>query len=75
MSIDSPHPPKDSLISFFIITYAITWGIGAIAIFFPIQFQALFGELSDNHLLYYVAVAAPTISSPIQTCRKAGFCV
>ena len=26
--------------SFFIITYAITWGIGLVAILFPEQFQA-----------------------------------
>jgi membrane protease YdiL (CAAX protease family) len=52
-----------SLIIFFILTFTITWGIGAFAIFFPVQFRSLFGEISDTHPLYYIAVAAPTISA------------
>jgi|WetSurMetagenome_2_1015567.scaffolds.fasta_scaffold15383_2 uncharacterized protein len=51
------------LTGFFILTFAITWGIGAFAIFFPERFRSLFGELSDTHPLYYIAVAAPTLSA------------
>jgi membrane protease YdiL (CAAX protease family) len=54
---------NQSLIIFFILTFTITWGLGAFAIFLPAQFQALFGELSDTHPLYYIAVAAPSISA------------
>ena len=53
------------VIVFFIITFAITWSIGAFAIFLPVQFRSLFGEISDTHPLYYIAVAAPTISASI----------
>jgi uncharacterized protein len=56
---------KHQLAAFFILTFAITWGIGAFAIFFPTLFRDLFGELSDTHPLYYVAVAAPTISATL----------
>src|SRR5512136_2005708 len=51
------------LTAYFVLTFAITWGIGALAIFLPVQFRSLFGETSDTHPLYYVAVAAPTISA------------
>jgi membrane protease YdiL (CAAX protease family) len=51
------------LVAFFILTFAITWGIGAFAIFLPVQFRALFGGISETHPLYYLAVAAPTISA------------
>jgi hypothetical protein len=50
---------------FFIISFAITWGMGAFAIFLPAQFHSLFGEISDTHPLYHIAVAAPTISASI----------
>jgi uncharacterized protein len=53
------------LTAFFVLTFAITWGIGAFAIFLPAQFRNLFGEISDTHPLYYIAVAAPTISASI----------
>jgi uncharacterized protein len=56
---------RHQIVVFFILTFAITWGIGAFAIFFPVQFRALFGEISDTHPLYYIAVAAPTISASI----------
>jgi membrane protease YdiL (CAAX protease family) len=58
-----PWTRRHQLAVFFILAFAITWGIGAFAIFLPAQFRILFGELSDTHPLYYVAVAAPTISA------------
>jgi membrane protease YdiL (CAAX protease family) len=60
-------------IVFFVITFAITWGIGAFAIFLPVQFRALFGEISDTHPLYYIAVAAPTISASLLTLAWEGW--
>jgi membrane protease YdiL (CAAX protease family) len=53
------------LTAFFVLTFTITWGIGAFAIFLPEQFRNLFGELSDTHPFYYIAVAAPTITASI----------
>jgi len=55
------------LITFFILTFAITWGLGAIAIFLPEQFQRLFGELTDTSPIYFFAIAAPSISATILT--------
>lgn len=58
---------KDSLTPFFLLTFLITWGLGALAIFLPVQFQALVGELTDTSPIYFLAIAAPTISATILT--------
>ena len=72
MSNDSTRRLRDSLVPFFILTFAITWGLGAIAILLPGQFEALFGKLTDTHPLYFVAVAAPTISATLLTLASEG---
>jgi membrane protease YdiL (CAAX protease family) len=64
---------RHQLTTFFVLTFAITWGIGAFAIFLPAQFRNLFGEISDTHPLYYVAVAAPTISASIMALAWEGW--
>ena len=55
------------LATFFILTFTITWGLGAIAIFLPEQFQRFFGELTGTSPIYFLAIAAPTISATILT--------
>lgn len=58
---------RHQIIVFFILTFAITWGIGAWVIFFPEQSQAIFGELTGFSPLFILAVAAPTISATLLT--------
>ncbi len=55
------------LVSFFLCTFVITWGIAAWAMLFPEQFAAVFGPLTGFSPIYYTAVAAPTISATILT--------
>ncbi len=64
---------KDSLTSFFLLTFFITWGIGALAIFLPVQFQALVGEITDTSPIYFLAIAAPTISATLLTFVRDGW--
>ncbi len=64
---------RDSLLPFFLLTFLITWGIGALAIFLPAQFQALVGELSDTSPIYFLAIAAPIISATILTFARDGW--
>lgn len=73
MCSNSATTHKDSLALFFILTFVITWSIGAFAIFLPAQFQAVFGELTDTNPMYYLAVAAPTISATIITLAQEGW--
>ena len=72
MSTQSNNQRTDSLLSFFLLTFFITWGFGALAIFLPAQFQALFGELTDTSPIYFLAIAAPTISATILTFARNG---
>ena len=55
------------IVVFCLLTFAITWGLGACVIFFPELFRSLFGELTGFHPLYILAVAAPTIAATMLT--------
>jgi len=66
-------PQKNSLIFFFLLTFLITWGLGAFVIFLPTQFQALVGELTDTSPVYFLAIAAPTISATILALAQDGW--
>jgi membrane protease YdiL (CAAX protease family) len=65
-------PEPRQLTVFLILTFILTWGLGAFAIFLPAQFQALVGELSDTSPIYFLAIAAPTISATILTFARDG---
>ncbi|MGL5866920.1 MAG: lysostaphin resistance A-like protein, partial [Dermatophilaceae bacterium] len=43
--------------------FAVTWGIGALLVLAGPQVEALTGEFSTRHPLYYLAVAAPSLSA------------
>jgi uncharacterized protein len=53
------------LMTFFALTFAITFGLGVAVIFFRPQFEAVFGSLGPllTSWPYYVAVCTPTISA------------
>lgn len=70
--MSTTHDHKDLLVPFFIIAFLITWGVGAFAILLPVQFDALVGELTDTSPVYFLAVAAPTISATILTFGRDG---
>jgi uncharacterized protein len=73
MSTELNHQKKDTLTPFFLLTFLLTWGLGALAIFLPSQFQALFGELTDTSPMYFLAIAAPTISATLLTFARGGW--
>jgi membrane protease YdiL (CAAX protease family) len=58
---------KHPLLSFFLITFGITWGLGALIMFFPAQFVSLFGELDLSKPFYkvywHLAVYGPPIAA------------
>ena len=68
MSISTPgtvshQVPFKSLVAFLLITFGLAWGILALFIFLPDQMTSLFGELSGQHPLFFLAVYAPAISA------------
>jgi hypothetical protein len=73
MSTRSNEQHRDLLIPFFLLAFLITWGIGVLAIFLPAQLQALVGELTDTSPIYFLAIAAPTISATILTFARDGW--
>ena len=73
MKPEARLPERRPLITFFYLTFVITWGLGAIAIFLPEQFQRLFGELTDTSPIYFLAIAAPTISATSLTMAWEGW--
>jgi hypothetical protein len=58
--------------TYFIITYAITWSIGILAILFPEQFRWIFGDLNYWNPVALIAISAPTISATILTAAWQG---
>jgi hypothetical protein len=63
------HP----LLSFFLLTFGITWGLGAIAIPFLEQIQRIFGEPGPGNILWNIAVYSPAISAFIVIGINYGF--
>lgn len=66
---------RRELIAYFALTFAITWGLGILAIFFRRQFEAIVGPIGTLNLSwpYFVAVYSPTISAVVISAAFAGF--
>ncbi len=60
------------LIPFLAITFGLTWGILALFILLPGPMNAVFGQLSGDHPLFFLAVYAPAIAAIILVSRRAG---
>ncbi len=55
--------PFTSLVPFFLITFGVTWGILALFILLPEPMVSIFGELTGEHPLFFLAVWAPAIAA------------
>jgi uncharacterized protein len=68
-----PHQIQVSLlVPFLLITFALAWGILGLFIFLPDQMTRLFGELTGQHPLFFLAVWSPAIAARIVVTNKAG---
>lgn len=54
--------PFEFLIPFLLIAFGLAWGILALFIFLPNQMNGIFGELTGQHPLFFLAVYAPAIA-------------
>jgi hypothetical protein len=52
-----------SLVPFLVIAFGLAWGIIGLYIALPDQMAAIFGEISGNHPLFYLATYAPAIAA------------
>jgi hypothetical protein len=64
--------PFRSVVLFLLLTFGIAWGILAAFIFFSETMVGLFGEITGEHPLFYLAVWAPAISAFIVIFRRSG---
>ncbi|MEA3296237.1 MAG: CPBP family intramembrane glutamic endopeptidase [candidate division Zixibacteria bacterium] len=55
--------PFISLVPFLFMTFGLAWGILALFIFLPDQMTGIFGQLTGNHPLFFLAVYAPAIAA------------
>jgi membrane protease YdiL (CAAX protease family) len=71
-SIQHDEIPFWSIAPFFALTFGIAWGILAAFILFPDIMIGLFGEITGQHPLFYVAVWAPAIAAFVVILRLSG---
>jgi membrane protease YdiL (CAAX protease family) len=64
---------QNDLIPFFTLTFAITWGILGLYIFASETMVRLFGNLTGQHPLFYIAVYAPAIAAIAVIVYRQGF--
>lgn len=69
---DRRQIPIISLIPFLLITFGLAWGIIALFIFLPDQMTAIFGQITGQHPLFFLAVYAPAIAAFIIVTYNAG---
>jgi membrane protease YdiL (CAAX protease family) len=55
--------PFGSFIPFLLISFGLAWGILGLYIFLSEHMEALFGQLTGNHPLFFLAVYAPAIAA------------
>lgn len=60
------------LFTYLLLTFGISWGVLSLYILFPDSATAIFGMLSGNHPLFFLAVYAPAIASLIVVFRRFG---
>jgi uncharacterized protein len=64
--------PFTSLAPFLLITFGLAWGILGLFILLPKSMVAMFGELTGQHPLFFLAVYAPEIAAFIVITSHAG---
>lgn len=69
---DNNRIPVVTLIPFLVITFVLTWGIIALYIVLPDQMESVFGQLTGNHPLFFLAVYSPAIAAFSIILRRTG---
>ena len=64
--------PFRSLALFLLISFGLAWGILGLYIFLPERMGMVFGQITGNHPLFYLAVYAPAIAAFTLVARTDG---
>ncbi|MFN3972812.1 MAG: CPBP family intramembrane glutamic endopeptidase [Gemmobacter sp.] len=80
MAIQSTQAPVGTgdlgvryLTPFFVLTFALTWGLGAALVVFPEQITAIFGALSVTNPLYLIMTWSPGLVGLLLVVMTTGF--
>ena len=73
MTNETIRSQHNSLVPFFALTFAISWGLAAFLVFFPEQIEAIFGPVSASNPIFILAVAGPTVAATLETYRRTGW--
>lgn len=69
---DQNQVPFVSIFPFLLITFGLAWGILALFIFLTEPMTRIFGQLTGNHPLFFLAVYAPAIAAFTLVARNGG---
>lgn len=64
--------PFRSFTTFLIITFGLAWSVLGLYVVFPERMSAMFGQLTGNHPLFFLAVYAPAIAAFILVIHHGG---
>ena len=64
--------PFRSFAPFLLISFGLAWSILGLYVFLPESMEAIFGRLTGNHPLFYLAVYAPAIAAFTLVARTSG---
>jgi uncharacterized protein len=64
--------PGRSVLTFFLLVFALAWGIVLVYVLFREQVTALLGEISATHPLFILAVYSPAIAAILLVLRHTG---
>ncbi len=64
--------PFRSFTPFLIITFGLAWSVLGLYVVFPERMSAMFGQLTGNHPLFFLAVYAPAIGAFILVIHHGG---
>jgi membrane protease YdiL (CAAX protease family) len=73
MTYQVAHSKRDLLAPYFVLTFAITWGIAALIFLDPKVIEAVFGKMSASNPVFVIAVAGPTMAATILTFARGGW--
>lgn len=66
------HLSPWSIVPFLAITFGLAWGIVALFVLLPDRMAGLFGELTGEHPLFYLAAYAPAIAAILLVLHDGG---
>ncbi len=64
--------PFWTISTFVLISFGLAWGIVGLYVFFPEPMKEVFGQITGNHPLFYLAVYAPAIAAFFIIARHGG---